>query len=139
MKLRTAASKVIALAEAIRDYWATELPKRHPRYPLVAPDEDSGPPPPEEKKLRQFLDRLPEETVYKLALIMYLGRGDFDTSDLTAEYQALRENFDSPSAVIAEMMEKSPLVDYLTEGLAILANQGIDVDKMDLTTATARK
>ena len=38
MKLHTAASKVIDLAKTVRDYWATELPKRHPNYPLVDPD-----------------------------------------------------------------------------------------------------
>jgi hypothetical protein len=37
--------------------------------------EDSGPPPPEEKKLRQLLGSLPEDMVYKLLVIMHLGRG----------------------------------------------------------------
>src|SRR5207249_2735387 len=95
MTVAAAASQVIPLARAIRDYWEAELPKRHPRYPIVDPGTDSGPPPPEEKQLRQLLAQLPEDTVYKLALMMYLGRGDFDTSDLAGEYQAIRDNFDT--------------------------------------------
>lgn len=137
MKIDVAANRALTLAKAIRDYWATELPKRHPNYPFVDPGADSGPPPPEEKELRQFLKRLAPDTVYKLALIMYLGRGDFDTSDLPAEYQTIKENFDSPAALIAQMMEKAPLADYLEEGMAILKSQHIDLDKLDLTTAGA--
>jgi hypothetical protein len=139
MKLATAVAKVLALAETIRDYWAVELPKRHPNYPLVDPAEDPGPSPPQEKTLRRLLGRLDEDTVYKLALIMYLGRGDFDTSDLAGDYQALRENFDGPADVISQMMEKAPLADYLTEGMTILEDQGLDLDKMDLSTTRAGK
>jgi hypothetical protein len=119
MKTEAAASRSLVLARAIRDYWAAELPRRHPNYPLVNPDADSGPPPPQEKELRQFLKRLSADTVYKLALIMYLGQGDFDTTDLPAEYQAIKASFESPAALIAQMLEKAPLADYLEEGMAI--------------------
>src|SRR5207245_2106934 len=104
MTVRTAANKVVPLARAIQDYWETELPKRHPNYPIVDPNADSGPPPPEEQQLRQLLGQLPEETVYKLALLMFLGRGDFDMSDLAGEYRALRDN-DSVPAIISFMMD----------------------------------
>jgi hypothetical protein len=137
MKIAAAAEKAISLAEAIRKYWEVELPKRHPHYPLVDPEADSGPPPPEEKQLRHFLSRLSDDTVYKLALIMYLGRGDFDTGDLPGEYQAITENFDSPAALISQMMEKAQLADYLLEGTAILKSKRIDLDKLGLTTAGA--
>ena len=50
MKLSETVKEVIALAEVIRNYWDTELPKRHPDYPFVHPGEDSGPPPPEEER-----------------------------------------------------------------------------------------
>jgi hypothetical protein len=63
---------------------------------------------------------------------MYLGRGDFDTSDLAAEYQTIREDFDKPSAVIAEMMEKAALGEYLQEGMTILKTQQINLDKLAL-------
>jgi hypothetical protein len=42
MKLSETARDVIALADAIRDYWAAELPKRHPNYPLVNPGKTLG-------------------------------------------------------------------------------------------------
>ncbi len=137
MKLEAAASKAIALAKTIRDYWATELPKRHPNYPLVDPDTDSGPPPPQEKTLRQFLLRLAPDTLYKLALIMDLGRSGFAPNNLLADYQAMREEFNSPRLMITQMMNQAPLADYLQEGMEILKAQQIDLDKMDLTTAGA--
>jgi hypothetical protein len=136
-KLQENAKKAINLAQAIRNYWERELPKRHPNYPIVNPDEDSGPPPPQEKKLRELLIRLPEETVYKLGLVVYLGRGDFDTRDLAAEYQTIKENFGSPAALITWMMDQAPLADYLEEGMAILRSRHIDLDKLDLTAAGA--
>ncbi len=139
MKVTTAVSKAIALAEAIRDYWEAELPKRHPNYPLVGPDDDPGPPPPEEKKLRQFLARLPEEVLFKVALVAYLGRGDYETNNLAADYQALRDDFDGPSELISQLLEKASLADYLTEGMTILKKEGLDLDKIELATAKAGK
>src|SRR5438094_974080 len=61
MKLSEVAEQVIRLGRAANDYWETELPKRHPDYPLVRPGEDSGPPPPEEAELRTLLNKLPED------------------------------------------------------------------------------
>ncbi len=138
MKLATLASKASSLSEAIFDYWSTELPKRHPEYPVVNPGEDSGPPPPQEKKLRELLKSLPEDMLWKLALVMDLGIGRFDTRDLPGGYQALRDNFDRPSELIALMID-TPLESYLTRGMAKLKNQGIDLDKMDFTPAKAGK
>src|SRR5947209_17259771 len=109
MKLSETAKEVIALAEAIRNYWDAELPKRHPDYPFVHPGEDSGPPPPEEKKLKGLLARLPADMVYKLALIMHLGRGDFGTDDLAAHYQALKRRYGKPGSAVAQLGEKASL------------------------------
>lgn len=139
MKLSAAVTKVTNLAEAIRTYWERELPKRHPNYPIVEPGEDSGPPPPEAKKLRQLLTSLPDEDLYKLALVTYLGRGDFDTSDLAGAYHGLRDNFGDPADIVAQIMETAPLADYLTEGMAILKARNMDLDKIDLASAKAGK
>src|SRR5256885_406883 len=118
MKLSETANEVIALAEAIRNYWDTELPKRHPDYPFVHPGEDSGPPPPEERKLKDLLARLPEDVLYKLALIMYLGRGDFGTDDLPGRYQAVKEELGKADSAASQLGTKVALAENLTDGLA---------------------
>ena len=82
MKLSETVAEVISLAAAIRDYWNTELPKRHPNYPVVSLGEESGPSPPEEGELSRLFEGLSDEEVYELILLMYLGRGDFGTNDL---------------------------------------------------------
>ena len=138
MKLANLVSKASNLSEAIFDYWSTELPKRHPNYPFVNPGEDSGPPPPQEKKLRELLTSLPEETLYKLALVRDIGSGRFKTSDLLGAYQELKEDFDNPDQLIASMVE-DPLDYCLPEGMARLKNHGIDLDKLDLAPAKAGK
>lgn len=129
MKLSDTANEVIALAEATRNYWDTELPKRHPDYPFVHPGEDDGPPP-EENKLNDLLAHLPGDILYKLALLMNLGRGDFGTDDLEEHYQALKETVGKPERVAAQMMAKASLADYLTDGLAELKKSGLDVDRL---------
>lgn len=139
MKLSQVAPKVIDLARASREYWDAELPKRHPDYPLIHPGEDSGPPPPQQVQLRTLLSKLSDRMVYQLLLLMYLGRGDFDTEDLAEQQIRLRETFAEPEWAVAQMMEKVPLADYLMEGLAKLQSKRIDVDKLPLRAAKARK
>jgi hypothetical protein len=137
MKLSETAKEVIALADAIRNYWDTELPKRHPDYPLVHPGEDSGSPPLEEKKLKELLENLPEEMLYKLILIMYLAWGDIGTEDLAGQYEALKERFGKPEWAVSQMRGKASLADDLTDGLAELTRNGIDVDTMTFTSVAS--
>jgi hypothetical protein len=139
VKLSEAAERVIELAHATREYWETELPKRHPDYPIVNLGEDSGPPPPEESELRTFLAGLPAEMIYKLILVMYLGRGDFGTSDLAGHFDQLKETFAKPEWAISQMMEKAPLAEYMTDGLAKLSTNGIEVDKLPLKPTKQRR
>src|SRR5713226_10279078 len=82
MKLSEAVEKVIGLAKDIREYWETELPKRHPDYPVMNPGEEELPPPPEEKKLAKLFASLPKDMVYQIGLLINLGRGDFDVREL---------------------------------------------------------
>ena len=134
MKLSETAKAVITLADAIQSHWDTELPKRHPDYPLVHSGEDSGPPPPEQEKLKDLLANLPDDDVYKLALIMYLGRGQFGTDDLEGSFEALKKTLGNPDSAASQMTEKAPLADYLTDGLAELKKSGIDVDHLTFTS-----
>src|SRR4051812_43730431 len=126
MKVSEAANEVIALAEAIRKYWDVELPKRHPDYPFIKLGENDGPHPPEEEALRDLFSNLPEKTIYQLLLIMYLGRGDYSTDDLAGRYEDLRHKFEKPEWAVSQMMEKTPLAEYLRDGLDELMKSGID-------------
>ncbi len=138
MKLSQALQEMIRLSQAINDYWETELPKRHRDYPLVRPGEDSGPPPPGEQTLRELLEGLPDDTLYKIALIMYLGRGRFGTDKLAAEFQTLKEDFGPREEAIAVLANPS-IGYYLEEGLAELQRARIDVDKMNFKAVKTRK
>jgi hypothetical protein len=137
--LSKAAQKVIDLARKVRDYYAYELPKRHPNYPLVSLDDKRVPPPPEEEELRTFLASLSDEMIYQLILLMYLGRGDFGTDDLAANYEDLKETFGKAEHAASQMMGKAPLADYLSDGLAELRKHEINVDKLPMKKAKPRK
>jgi hypothetical protein len=139
MKLSEAVSKVIALARVIRTYWETELPRRHPDYPIVNPGEQPLAPPPEEKKLAKLFAGLPEDMVYQIGLLMYLGRGDFDIRELADHYKTVKENFDSPTALASQLIDKAPLADYLQDGLSELEKHNIDMDNLPLKPTKARK
>jgi hypothetical protein len=136
MRLSETAQEIIKLAAEVRSYWSRELPKRHPHFPMVSPGEDSGPPPPEKQRLRELLLNLPPDAIYQLALIMYLGRGDFDATDLAQEYDNVRSTFAKPSWAATQMLEKAPLADYLSDGLTKLHDKGFDVDHLPLAKAS---
>ena len=135
MRLSDAIRRVIDLAAAIRDYWDTELPKRHPHYPLIRAGEDSGPPPPQEDELRAFLRALPPDDLYAIMAIMYLGRGDYNAVGVAEERRRLMNTFPDPDYASRFMMSKGPLAEYLQDGLATLAADGIDVDTLHLAPA----
>jgi hypothetical protein len=139
VKLSEAAATVIERARAIRAYWEAELPKRHPDYPVIHLGENSGPSPPEKAKLREFLADLPPETVYQLLLVMCLGRGDFDSSNLIDHFEQIRTTFPKPEWAISQMMEKAPLAAYLTDGLDKLKHSKINVDKLFTKASRTRK
>lgn len=133
MKLSETLNEIIPLADAVHRYWESELPKRHPDYPLVHPGEDDGPPPPEEVKLRALLASLPEDEVYKIALIEHLGPRGLGRSDLTKQYAELKERFETPQWAASWLSENHNLAEDLTDGLAELRKHGIDVDDLTLT------
>jgi Protein of unknown function (DUF3775) len=139
MTLSEATHRVIELAREVRDYYATELPKWHPDYPLLHFDEPSAPPPPSEAELRSFRQSLPGDMIYQLLLIMYLGRGDFSTDDLAGTYGDLRDTFAKAEYAASQMLDKGPLADYLSDGVEELRQHGIDVDKMPLKNVKPRK
>jgi hypothetical protein len=139
MNLSEAANRTIELARKIREYYASELPKCHPNYPLIGPGEESAPPPPEEKELRDFFATLSEDTIYQLLLVMYLGREDFAIDDLAEYHDALKSSFGDVEYAASQMLDKAPLGDYLSDGLEELRKHKIDVDKMPLKKIKARK
>jgi hypothetical protein len=139
MKLSDVAQEVIRLAQARREYWDAELPKRHPDYPVIRRGEDSGPPPPQEAQLQKLLTGLPEDMIYKLILIMHLGRGDFGARDLAGGFEQMKATFPKPEWAVSQMMEKVLLADYLSEGLAKLGQAKVDVDHLRLKPAKTRK
>jgi hypothetical protein len=135
MSFSDTVAKVVDLATAIRDYWDTELPKRHPNYPIVSPGEDSGPPPPEEAELKRFLKTLSDEEIYKLVLLMCLGRGDFDTEQLTIQYAKIRDRFRERERAVSQIAGKAALADYLSDGVAELLRTGTNIDELLLAPA----
>jgi len=139
LTLSKAADKVIELARKIRDYYDSELPKWHPDYPVVDLMEEGPPPPPEEADLRAFLESLPKATIDRLILIMYLGRGDFGTDDLAGSYEYFKRMFRTPRDAARQMLEKTPLGDYLSDGMEELRKHGIDANRLPLGKVKLRK
>jgi hypothetical protein len=133
-------NKVIDLARKVRQYYDAELPKRHRNYPLVGADEETAPPPPEEEKLKEFLESLPEDMIYQLLLIMYLGRGDFDADDFGAQFETRKHTIGDPEyAASVLMLYVTVLADELSDGLDELRKHGISLERMSSKKAKARK
>jgi hypothetical protein len=139
MTISEAASRAIALASKVYDYYSTELPKRYPRYPLVDLDEESVPPPPEERELRDFLASLPAETVYQLLLLLYLGRGYFGMDELAGSYESLKSGYRDPQEASGQLLRAGSLAEDLADGLEELRKHNINVDRMPLKKVKTRK
>lgn len=130
MKLSEVVRKVIRLGDASRAYWDRELPKHHPHYPVIGAGEDSAPPPPEDIQILALLKRLPEDQLYALALLTYVGRGDFSADDLLPAYQTMKEIFPSTDLAIAQITGKQALAEYLTDAMEEIEKRHIDLDSL---------
>jgi hypothetical protein len=136
MKLSEVVRQVIRLGDASRAYWDRELPKRHPDYPLIRAGEDSGPPPPEDAQIEALLKGLPEDQLYGLIVLMYVGRGDFSADHLLPAYQTMKETFPSKDLAIAQMTGKRTLAEYLTDALEQIEKRHIDLDRLTFTSTS---
>ena len=138
MKLSEAVREVIRLGDASRAYWDRELSKYHPHYPLIRAEEDSAPPPPEDAQIQSLLKSLPEDQLYAIILLTYVGRGDFSADDLLPAYQTMKETFPSKDRAIAQMSGKTTLAEYLTDAMEEIRRRHIDLDSFKFAdTVTA--
>ncbi len=134
---RTEALKeLIRLGRRSRRYWERELPKCHPKWPLVQSGESSAPPPPEDAEIQELLRSLREEDLYLLCLLMYVGRGDFDIDHLGPAYRKTRDAFPSREVAIDQMVGRPELSEYLMDAWEEVQERRIDLDSPSFETAT---
>ena len=70
---------------------------------------------------------------------MYLGRGDFGTPDLPAQFEYVKTMFRKPEWAISQMMGKGPLPRYLANGLDRLKRDKINPDMLFAKAGKVRK
>lgn len=137
MKLSESVREVIRLGNVSRAYWDRELPKRHPHYPVIGAGEDSVPPPSEEAQIESLLRSLPEDQLYALILLTYVGRGDFSADGLLPAYQTMKEAFPSTDLAIAQMTGNTAIAEYLTDAMQDVQKRHIDLDKLSFVSDAA--
>ena len=139
MKLSELIREVIRLGDASRAYWDRELPKHHPHYPLIRAGEDSAAPPPEDAQIQALLNSLPEDQLYALMLLTYVGRGDFSADHLEPAYQTVKEILPSRDLAIAQISAHKTLAEYLTDAMEEIRKRHIDLDDLKFaSTVTVR-
>jgi hypothetical protein len=104
---------------------------------MIRAGEDSGPPPPEDAQIEALLKSLPEDQLYALILLMYVGRGDFSADHLLPAYQTMKETFPTKDLAIAQMTGKGTLAEYLTDALEEIKKRHINLDSLDFTSTVA--
>ena len=137
MKLSEAIREVIRLGDASRAYWDRELPKHHPHYPVIRAGEESAVPPPEDAQIQALLKSLPEDQLYALLLLTYVGRGDFSADHLLPAYQTMKETFPSRDLAIAQMSGQMTLAEYLTDAMEEIQKRHIDLDSLKFARTAA--
>ena len=65
MKLFEVIQEVIRLGDASQAYWERELPRHHPRYPVILYGEQPAPPPPEDAQIAKLLENLPDNQILR--------------------------------------------------------------------------
>jgi hypothetical protein len=129
--------ELIRLGERSHAYWDQQLPRRHPKYPLIQPGEDSGPPPPEDAEIQQLLNTLPERDLYILLTLMYVGRGDFDLHHFKSGYRKMKDSFPSRDLVIDQMTGTQVLSEYLADALEEIEQSHLNVDSPSFEASVA--
>jgi hypothetical protein len=137
MKLSEVVQEVIRLGDASRAYWDREMPKHHPHYPVIRAGEDSEPPSPEDAQIQALLQSLPENQLYALLLLTYVGRGDFSADNLLDAYQNLKEIFPSRELAIAQLTGSKTLAEYLTDAMEEIQKRRIDLDGLRFPSTVA--
>ena len=137
MKLSEAVREVIRLGDASREYWDRELPRHHPHYPVIRAGEDSAPAPPEDAQIQALLKSLPEDQLYAVILLMYVGRGDYSADHLLPAYQTIKDTFPSKDLAIAQMTGMKTLAEYLTDAMEEIQKRHIDLDSLKFANTVA--
>src|SRR5262249_28380297 len=79
-----------------------------------------------ERALIDYLASLPPDVLFKLRALMYAGRGDSD--DVLGLHAQLGNDLSDVDAAVSSMVEKSPLPQYLQEGLDVAVRESIELD-----------
>jgi hypothetical protein len=138
MRLSEAVHEIIRLGNTSRAYWDRELRRHHPHYPKILPAEESVLPPPEDAEIRAILKSLPEEQLYALFLLTYVGRGTYGADHLPASYQAMKETFPNRDLATGQMMENTAIAEDLQDAAEELSKHHIDLDSLEyMSTAGA--
>jgi Protein of unknown function (DUF3775) len=137
MKLSEVVREVIRLGDASRAYWDIELPRHHRHYPVILAEERPAPPPPEDAQIQALLNSLPEEQLYAVALLTYVGRGDFAVDRLIPAYRTIKEILPSKELAIAQITAQKTLGEYLTDAMAEIQRRHINLDSLPFPSAVA--
>jgi hypothetical protein len=137
MKLSEVVREAIRLGDASRAYWDIELPKHHPHYPVILAEERSAPPPPEDARIQALLNSLPEEQVYAVALLTYVGRGDFSVDRLVPAYRTIKEILPNKELAIDQITGQKALGEYLADAMAEVQKRHINLDSLTFPSAVA--
>lgn len=137
MKLSEIVNELIRLGDASQAYWERELPKYHPRYPLVYEGEQEVPPSPEDDQILALLTSLPDDQLYAVALLTYVGRGDFTADNLPRANRSVKERLPDKDVVLVHLTASKTLGEYLTDAMEECEKRHIDVDAIDLANELA--
>ena len=121
--------RVMDLSTAIHKYWDVELRKRHPNYPFIGEEgEDDGPPPPEEAELRDLLQSLPPEELYKLVAVAERGRKPYPMAEFMNRWRKAAGEGLPIAEIISELVGRYYLAADLFDGLNALSAAGVDMN-----------
>jgi hypothetical protein len=104
---------------------------------VILAEERSAPPPPEDARIQALLNSLPEEQVYAVALLTYVGRGDFSVDRLVPAYRTIKEILPNKELAIDQITGQKALGEYLADAMAEVQKRHINLDSLTFPSAVA--
>ena len=80
---------------------------------------------------------MPEDQLYAVTLLTYVGRGDFSADRLIPAYQTIKEILPSKELAIAQITGQKTLGEYLTDAMEEIQKRHIDLDSLKFASAVA--
>lgn len=130
-------NRVAELSDRRAEKWAAETRAALPDYPFVRPGDVEPEPPAEEAELKALLSSLPDETLYAVAMVLWVGTWGFPVDDLPALKEKIKDRFGERESAIRRLISIAGMSLEMADGIERFRRGGHEVENLIHPVAAA--